>query len=195
MVVGSAGQVEVGQGLIVDRKERRRRPELGAHVGDRRPIGEGQPGEPVAGEFDERADDAVGSKHLRHDEDEIRGGRAARQLPVEPHADDPRHWLVERLAKQHGLRFDAAHAVAQDAEAVDHRRVRISPHQRVRQGDPAALVGPLRDDRGEVLEVDLVDDPGPRRDDAQVAERGLCPAEQLVALAVALVLPLDVEGE
>ena len=40
-----------------------------------------------------------------------------------------------------------------------------------------------------------MDDAGARRHDAQVAERGLRPAQELVALAVALVLALDVEGE
>ena len=40
-----------------------------------------------------------------------------------------------------------------------------------------------------------MDDPGPGRHDAQVAERGLRPAQQLVALAVALVLALDVDRE
>ena len=40
-----------------------------------------------------------------------------------------------------------------------------------------------------------MDDAGPGRDDPQVAERGLRPAQELVALAVALVLALDVEGE
>ena len=54
------GQAEVGERLVVDREERRRRPELGAHVADRRPVGEGQAGEAVAGELDERADDTVG---------------------------------------------------------------------------------------------------------------------------------------
>ena len=37
--------------------------------------------------------------------------------------------------------------------------------------------------------------PVPGGHDAQVAERGLRPAQQLVALAVALVLPVDVERE
>ena len=69
------------------------------------------------------------------------------------------------------------------------------PDERVGEGDPAALVLAVRDDRREVLEVDLVDDAGARRHDAQVAERGLRPAQQLVALAVALVLALDVERE
>ncbi|GIW20357.1 MAG: hypothetical protein KatS3mg065_0653 [Chloroflexota bacterium] len=46
-----------------------------------------------------------------------------------------------------------------------------------------------------ILEVDLVDDAGPRRDDAEVPEGGLGPAEELVALGVPLVLPGDVEEE
>ena len=40
-----------------------------------------------------------------------------------------------------------------------------------------------------------MDDPGPGRHDAQVAEGGLGPAQELVALAVAVVFALDVEGE
>ena len=118
-------------------------------------------------------------------------------VAVQPDADDPRHRLVERLAEEDGLGLDPADAVAQDAERVDHRRVRVGPDERVGIGDPA---GPGRrlhvgDDRREELEVHLVDDAGPGRHDPQVAERGLGPAQELVALAVALVLALDVEGE
>ena len=51
------------------------------------------------------------------------------------------------------------------------------------------------DDGREELEVDLVDDARARRHDAQVAERRLGPAQELVALAVALVLAGDVERE
>src|SRR3970040_959707 len=49
--------------------------------------------------------------------------------------------------------------------------------------------------RGEGLEVDLVDDARPGWHDAQVGEGGLRPAQELVALAVALVLAGHVEGE
>jgi hypothetical protein len=48
---------------------------------------------------------------------------------------------------------------------------------------------------GQVLDVDLVDDAGARRDDLEVVERRLAPAQELVALAVALVLELDVLRE
>ena len=51
------------------------------------------------------------------------------------------------------------------------------------------------DDLGEVLEVDLVADPGRRRHDAEVVEGLLAPLEEGVALAVALELALGVEGE
>ena len=132
---GAAGQAQVGERLVVDREERRGRAELGAHVGDRRPVGEGQAGQPVAGELDERPDDAERAQHLGHDEDEVGRGRAARQLAVEADADDPGHRLVERLAEEDRLGLDPADAVAEDAEAVDHRGVRVGPDERVGEGD------------------------------------------------------------
>ena len=194
-LVRAPRQPEVGERLVVDREQRRRGPELGAHVADRRPVGERQAGQAVAGELDERADDAVGAQHLGHDEDEVGRRRALRQLAVEAHADDPRHRQVERLAEQHGLGLDPAHAIPQDAKPIDHRRVRVGADERVGERHAAVLIGALGDDRGQVLQVDLVDDPGPRRHDPQAFERGLRPAQELVALAVALVLALDVEGE
>jgi hypothetical protein len=53
----------------------------------------------------------------------------------------------------------------------------------------------LEDHAGEVLDVDLVNDAGAGRDDLEVVERALAPAEELVALLVALVLDLDVAFE
>ena len=130
-----AGQAQVGQGLVVDGEEGRRRPELGAHVRDRRPVREGQAREPVPGELDERTDDPEPAQHLGDDEHEVGRGRAARELPGEAHADDPGHGLVERLAEEDGLGLDAADAVPEHAEPVDHRRVGVGPHERVRERD------------------------------------------------------------
>ena len=116
---------------------------------------------------------------------------------MEADADDPRHRLVQGLAEEDRLRFDATDAIAQDAKAVDHRGVRIRPDEGVRIGDAPIAVAVRRvdHDRRQVLEVDLVDDARAGRHDPQVAERGLGPTQQLVALAVPLVLTLDVEGE
>ena len=191
----TAGEAQVRQRLVVDREQRARRAELGAHVRDRGAVGEREAGEAVTGELDERAHDAERSEHLGDDQDEVGRGRGPRQLAVEADADDPRHRLVERLAQQDGLGLDPADAVAEHPEPVDHRRVRVRPDERVRERDPPVGVGAVADDRREELEVDLVDDPGARRHDAQVAERGLRPAQELVPLAVALVLLADVERE
>ena len=91
-------------------------------------------------------DDAVRAQHLGDDEDEVRRRRAARQVAVQADADDARHRLVERLAEQHGLGLDAADAVAQHAEAVDHRRVRVGADERVGEGDLVAVVVVAVDD-------------------------------------------------
>ncbi len=74
--------------------------------------------------------------------------------------------------------------------------MRVGADDGIRECDPAAFaIRTVGHDRGQELEVDLVDDAGAGRDHAEVAERGLGPAQQLVALAVALVLALDVVGE
>ena len=192
---GAPREPEIRDRLVVDREQRGRRPELRAHVRDRRAVGEREPREPVARELDERPDHAERAEHLRDHEHEVGRRRDGRQLALQPYADDPRHGLVQRLAKEDGLGLDPADAIAQDAEPVDHRGVRVRPDERVRERDAAGLVGAVRHDGCEVLEVDLVDDAGARRDDPQVAERGLRPAQELVALPVALVLAPDVEGE
>ena len=48
------------------------------------------------------------------------------------HADDVRREEVNRLAEHAGLGLDAAHAPADDADAVDHRGVAVGADQRVR---------------------------------------------------------------
>ncbi len=53
----------------------------------------------------------------------------------------------------------------------------------------------VEDDPGEVLDVDLVHDPGAGRHDLEVVERALPPPQELVTLAVALVLQLDIPLE
>ena len=131
------------------------------------------------------------AQHLGHHEHEVGRRGAVRQGADQPDADHPRHRLVQRLAEQDGLGLDATDPVAQHAQRVDHRRVRVGPDQGVREGHPVADV----DDGGQELQVDLVDDARPGRDDAQVAERGLGPAQELVALDVALVLAFHIEGE
>ena len=109
---------------------------------------------------------------------------------MEAHPHHHRGEQEQRLPQQHRLGLDPPDAPAQHPDAVDHRGVRVGPHQGVEEGDSVAhLHHP-----GEVLEIDLVADPHPRRDHPKAVERLLRPFEQLVALGVALVLALDVGG-
>jgi hypothetical protein len=99
------------------------------------------------------------------------------------------------LAQQRGLGLDPAHAPAEDAQAGDHRRVGIGADQGVRDQQRSAVRGHGAHHLAEVLQVDLVADPGRRRDHVEVVEGGLSPAQELVALPVALELQLGVARE
>jgi hypothetical protein len=66
--------------------------------------------------------------------------------------------------------------------------VRIGAHERVRERDAV----PLLDHACEELEVHLVDDPGVRRDDLEVVECPLPPAQEGIALSVSFELELGV---
>ena len=191
LVVLAAGELQVAQRLVVDREDRARRAVLRAHVADGGAVGErhGADARPV--ELDELADDAVLAQHLGDREDEVGGGGAVGQLAVELEADDAGDEHADGLAEHRGLGLDAADAPAQHAEAVDHGGVRVGADEGVGVGDTVAA----EHDARQVLDVDLVDDAGAGRDDLELVERALAPAQELVALDVALVLELDVAGE
>ena len=158
-------------------------------------LASGTCGDALAVELDELADHAVLAQHLGDREHDIRRGHAGRDRAGELEADDlgdeHRHGLAE-----HGrLGLDAADAPAEHAEAVDHRGVRVGADAGVGVGAQHAVDRARVGDAGQVLDVDLVHDAGSRRNDLEVVERRLAPAQELVALAVALVLDLDVALE
>ena len=191
LVVLAAGEAQVAQRLVVDREDRAGRAVLGAHVADGGAVGQRHGADARAVELDELADDAVLAQHLGDREDEVGGGRAVGQFAGELEADDAGDEHADRLAEHRGLGLDAADAPAEHAEAVDHRGVRVGADERVGVGQ--AVAG--EHDAGEVLDVDLVHDAGARRHDLELVERGLAPAQELVALEVALVLEFDVALE
>ncbi len=111
------------------------------------------------------------------------------QLDAEHLRDQHRH----RLPEHRRLGLDAAHAPTEDPEAVDHRRVRVGPHEGVGIGLSGLLI--LEHDAREVLEVDLMDDARVGRHDREVVEGALSPAQEGVALVVSFELTLGVHAE
>jgi hypothetical protein len=71
----------------------------------------------------------------------------------------------------------------------------IGADERVRVHAPHAIDLIGERDAGQVLEVHLVHDAGVRRDHAKVPKRGLSPAKELVALAVAIEFLFSVDQE
>ena len=151
---------------------------------------------PGAEELDELADDARLAQDLGHRQHQVGRGRSLAQLAVQPEADHLRDQHRQRLAQHRRLGLDAADAPAQHAQAVDHRRVRVGADQRVGIRLRGAGLGFGREhDARQVLQVHLVDDAGVGRHHREVAERGLSPAQERVALLVARELDLRVQRQ
>ena len=184
----TTGEAQVVQGDVVDREDGDGRAVLRAHVAQGGAVGKRHGGDAGAVELDELADDLVLTKHLGDRQDEVGGGDAVRQLTGELEAHDTRNQHGNRLTEHGGLGLDATHTPADDAKTVDHGGVGVGADAGVRVGDLLAVLVMDEGHAGEVLDVDLVDDAGARRDDTEVLERGLAPTQELVALTVALVL-------
>ncbi len=157
----AAGEAEIIERLVVDAEEAAGRAIFGRHIGKRRAVGQCQRREARAIIFDEAADHAMLAQHLRGSEHQIGCGDALGKAPGELEADDLGNEHGDRLAEHGRLGLDAAHAPAEHAQAVDHRRVAVGADAGVGIGDFHAVgvdAGP--DGLGDVLEIDLMADAG-----------------------------------
>ncbi len=194
LAVGASGEAEVVESFVVDREDAAGGAVLGGHVGDGGAVGERELGDAGTEELDELADDAQFAESFGDGENQVGGGGAFAELAGEAEADDFGHQHGDRLAEHGGLGLDAADAPAEDAEPVDHGGMGVGADEGVgiRDDGSVGLVAATgrggEDDAGEVFEVDLVADAHAGGDGGEVAEGGLAPLEEGVALAVALEL-------
>ena len=70
----------------------------------------------------------------------------------------------------------------------------VGAHEAVGEGRRLSADLPRHDHRGQVFEVDLMDNAGGRRNHAEVGESVLPPAEELVALEVAAEFQIHVDA-
>ena len=184
----TTGEFQIAQRFFVDREDAAGAAVLRRHVGDGGAVGERQGRKPVTKVFDEFLDHAFLAQYLGDREHKVGGGGAGLQLPGELEADDLGNQHRHRLAEHGRLGFDAAHAPAEHAETVDHRRVRVGADEGVRVGLWAFPVAVLEHYATEEFEVDLMDDAGAGWHDLEIAERRLAPAQERIPLAIALEL-------
>ncbi len=154
LFVGATRRAQVVQRFVVHGKEPHRRAVFGRHVGDRGAVGHGQGCRAFPEELDEFADNLRFAQHLRDVQGEVGRGHAFAKRAGHVDTDDFRGEEIDRLAEHAGFGFDAADAPTDDAESVDHRRVRIGPDQRVGVVDAVRGQHAL----GEVFQIDLVHD-------------------------------------
>ncbi len=114
---------------------------------------------------------------------------------MQAEADDFGNQHRAGLAEHSGFCFDTADAPTENAERVDHRGVRVGADDGVGIGFVFIAALHAADDAGEIFEVDLVTDAGVWRDDFEILERGLAPAEKRVTLDVALEFEFGVEAK
>ncbi len=191
----AAGRPEIGERVLVDREEAAGGAVFRRHVGDGRLILQRQIGQTVAIELDEFADHALLAQHLGDGEHQVGGGDALAQAAAHAEADDLGDEHGDRLAEHGRLGLDAADAPAENGQPVDHGGVAVGADQRIGIGDKRAVLLAGPHGLGEIFEIDLVADAGARRHHAEILEGGLAPAQELVALAVALIFALDIVGE
>ena len=131
VLVAAARAAQVGDGLLVNREEAHRRAVFGRHVGDGRAIHDRERLRAGAVELHKFSDDLCLAEHLRDVQHHVRRGDALGHCAGEVHADDFRRQKIDRLPEHSGFRLDAADAPSDDAETVDHRRVRVGADERV----------------------------------------------------------------
>ena len=135
------------------------------------------------------------AEHVGDGEHHVGCGDALGDGAGELEPDDAWHEHGNRLAEHRGFGFDAADTPAEHAEAVDGGGVRIRTNAGVEIGKLAAVTQAgvfAHHDFGKIFDVHLVDDAGSRRHHAEVLERLLAPAQELVAFPVALVFDIHV---
>ena len=181
-----AGQRQVANGLFIDGEDGTGRAEFRRHVGNRGAIGERQALEAVAEEFHELIHHPHFAQHLGDGQHEIGGRGAGGQAAGQLEADHLRDQHGDRLAEHGGLGFDAPHPPTQHSQPIDHGGMRIGANQGIGVGEfLAGAVGRENDPR-QMLDIHLMDDAGVGRHDLEITECGLAPAQEHVALAVAL---------
>ena len=147
----------------------------------------------VTVELDELADHAQLAQHLGDRQHQVGGGGAFGQLAGQLEAHHLRDQHRRRLAEHGRLRFDAAYAPAQHADAVDHGGVAVGTEHGIGVGNRLAVLVRGHHHAGQVFQVHLVDDAGVGRHHLEVVEGLLAPAQEAVAFLVALEFDLAVE--
>ncbi|MDT4827398.1 hypothetical protein FQZ97_607430 [compost metagenome] len=191
LLVFTAGQAQIVDGLLVDGEHRGRGAVFGRHVRDGGAVAQRQAGGAFAVELQIGADHLFLAQELGQRQHDVGGGDAGLGAAGQFHADDVGQAHPGRAAQHDVLGFQAAHADGDHAQRVHVRGMAVGADQRVGEGHAVLRV----DDGRHALQVDLVHDAVARRHDLDVAEGLLGPVDEMETVFVAAVFHGAVLGE
>ena len=192
---------EIAQSFHIDRKEAAGRAIFRRHVGNSGTVGQRQARESGPIKLDQLADNTFFAQQLCHCQHKIGGCAAFQHLALQAEADDLGQQHRLRLAEHCRFRLDASDAPAEHRQAIHHRGMRISADQRVGIGHFNGLF-PAFGGRvtflscphclRQIFEIDLMADARAGRHDAEIVESFLAPLQKSIALAIALILEVNI---
>ena len=143
--------------------------------------------------FDEASYNSFGTEHLRENKRSVHRRNTFGKTTGKMHADDTRNERRNRLSERRRLRLDAANAPRQHTDAVCRRRMAVRSYHRIEIGNLLAILILSHNARCKMLDVNLMADSRPRRNNAHVLERFLrLIFEKTIALAIAGKLHLHI---
>ncbi len=192
LFVCTACTPEICERFSINREEADGSAVFWSHVCYGRTVSQTDIGQTRAIEFNELADNAFLAEHLSYGQGQVCRRSAFRQTAGQLEADNIRRYEIKRLSQHAGFRLNAADTPSHNTEAVDHRRMGVSTYEGIREDESFAINGLRSCYRGQVLQVNLVNDTCSRRHSAEIIKCGLGPAKEAVALFVALEFYLHV---
>ncbi len=128
-LLGTApGELQVFQGLFINRKNSAGRAVLRRHVRDSRAIGERQVAQPGTEVLDKLSDDPMLAQHLGDGENKISSSRPLPQSPHQLYSHNQRNQHGNRLPEHRSFGLNSTHAPPQNPQTIDHGRVAVGAY-------------------------------------------------------------------
>ena len=140
----------------------------------------------LATELNKFSNNAFVTQHFGYRQHEICCGCTFLETAGQLESNNIRYEHRNGLAEHRRFRLDAANAPTEDAKTIDHRRMRVGSNYGVRISTTLVVLLCIENDPRQVFKVDLVDDSGVWRHDAEVFKCSLAPSQERVTLLVTL---------
>ncbi len=140
LLLFTAGQAQVVDGLLVDGEHRRSGAVFRGHVGNGGAVAQGQGTCTLTMELQVSTDHFLLAQELGQGQDQVSGGDVRGQFASQLDADDFRQTHPGGAAEHHVFGFQAAYANGDHTQCIDMRRVAVGADAGVRVGDAVVTV-------------------------------------------------------